>query len=257
MLPGPPTFVRAPTSQYNNFVHQYMPAAVRGVIIELREHDVDEPHYEARLTALIKGLRDVMHRKDTPFCVMQMHCPHHYERKDEVEQQKWMSVRQAQTNVMRKLPGVTTVATYDHDPKHRESTANMLGVRAAQWALAVIGDEQVKTGPTLKSVRPSGDSVVITFENTGDGLMAGLREPHNPDVKPLSSRTVAGFEVADAAGAWHEANATLTAPDTVTVTCKDVASPAAVRYAWAVCPLTANLYNKTGFPALPFERPTN
>ena len=103
--------------------------------------------------------------------------------------------------VMRKLPGVTTVATYDHDPKHRESTSNMLGVRAAQWALAVIQDKDVMTGPTVKSVRPSGDSIVITFENTGDGLMAGLREPHHPDVKPLNAKTVAGLEVADAAGA--------------------------------------------------------
>jgi hypothetical protein len=34
-----------------------------------------------------------------------------------------------------------------------------------------------------------------------------------------------------------------------------VAGPVSVRYAWSPEPSTANLYNRAGFPALPFASP--
>jgi sialate O-acetylesterase len=252
MLPGPPPFVRAPTSQYNACVHRFMPAAVKGVIVQPREFDVGDPHYEARLAALIQGLRDVMHQKDAPFCVVQMHSPHRYERKDDVALEKWMAARQSQTVIMAKLPGVTTIAAYDHDPKYRESLARMLGMRAAQWAVAVVKNDDVKTGPTVKNVRRKDTALEIVFDNIGEGLMAGRRGPYDPDVQPLETKSLHGFEVAAADGTWHEAAATITAAGTVTVTCDGAAKPVAVRYAWSVSPFAANLYNKNGFPALPF-----
>ncbi|MEY4930902.1 MAG: hypothetical protein RI909_1626, partial [Bacteroidota bacterium] len=63
------------------------------------------------------------------------------------------------------------------------------------------------------------------------------------------------FEVAGAdqkfyyAKAWMEGNE-------VVVSCDAVEQPIAVRFAWADNPEDANLFNKEGFPAVPFRTDT-
>ena len=59
------------------------------------------------------------------------------------------------------------------------------------------------------------------------------------------------FEVADGSGAWHAAEAVVRG-DEVEVRSGAVAEPVAVRYGYAVSPVTCHLYNREGLPAAPF-----
>ncbi|MEM6917252.1 MAG: discoidin domain-containing protein, partial [Verrucomicrobiota bacterium] len=63
---------------------------------------------------------------------------------------------------------------------------------------------------------------------------------------------LAGFAVCGPDGRFHWANAKIEGKDTVVLSAPEVDAPLAVRYAWANFP-RCNLYNKEGFPAVPFR----
>lgn len=250
LLPGPPEYQRAATTHYNEVVHRYTPAAVRGVILQPREQNVGDEHYAAKAAALIRGLREVMGRRDLPVCVVQMHSPHRYEINRAADPQDWATLREAQASLARSEPNVTVVATYDVDPKARDAIVIDRATRVSQWAAALVAGAEVLTGPTRKACRVEGGKVVVEFDGVGEGLMAGLKAPARP-VRPAAGGALGGFELAGADGRWHAAAAAI-AGRTVVVTCEKVPTPAAVRYAWAPQPTDANLYNRAGLPALPF-----
>ena len=58
--------------------------------------------------------------------------------------------------------------------------------------------------------------------------------------------------MADVDRAWHSATAALNG-NTVVVRSDDVPKPTGVRYAWSNKPAGVLLYNRDGFPALPFH----
>jgi sialate O-acetylesterase len=141
------------------------------------------------------------------------------------------------------------VASYDLEASGRSEPD--MGLRAAQWAAALVRNEPVKTGPICTGRRIEGGSIVVEFSNVGGGLMVGQARAGKP-VQPDSGKPLGGFQVAGQDKKWHDAKAAIKG-DTVVVTCDKVEQPAAVRYAWAPEPTDANLYNRDGFPALPFE----
>ena len=59
------------------------------------------------------------------------------------------------------------------------------------------------------------------------------------------------FELADQAGAWHPADATIDGA-TVIVRNERLPRPTAVRYAYAINPQQCRLYNRDGLSASPF-----
>ena len=67
-----------------------------------------------------------------------------------------------------------------------------------------------------------------------------------------SDESTGADELADGAGKWHPARATIDGP-TVVVRCPAVSNPRAVRYACSGAPSNANLYNQAGLPASPFS----
>ena len=247
-LPGPPEHARAPTTQYNDIVYRYAPAAVRGIVIALGEYDVGDPCYEAKLKALIRGLRDELHSRDAPICVLQMHSPDQYQRNASEFEEDWPAMRMAQAAAM-ELPGVTVVACYDTDPKQREAIKMDQGLRVAQWAGAVVQKSEVKTGPLCSNCEFQGSACRVTFKNVGGGLMAGDKKP-GTKATPRSDGKLHGFELQDAGGAWRPADAAIEG-DTVVVSSSQVSAPTGVRYAWGVQPFAANLYNREAFPVLP------
>ena len=76
-----------------------------------------------------------------------------------------------------------------------------------------------------------------------------------PSRRPCGARCpsaqVEGFSLAGADGKWHWADEATISGDKVIVSAKAVPNPVKVRYAYAINPV-ANLYNKEGFPAVPF-----
>jgi len=63
------------------------------------------------------------------------------------------------------------------------------------------------------------------------------------------------FAISGADKKWYWADARIDG-DTVVVSSKDCPEPVAVRYAFSMNPVGANLYNKEGLPAAPFRTDT-
>ncbi|MGB2821575.1 MAG: hypothetical protein WBF17_11375, partial [Phycisphaerae bacterium] len=243
-LPGPPDYQRAPTTNYNYVTHRFTPAAIRGIIIQPKTFNVGDPMYLTKAKALIGGLREAFGRGDLPVCFVQMHSPGRYERRETEDPNDWVRMRDAQNHLAR-IPHTTVIATYDLKSTSRSDPD--VGLRAAQWAAAVVGSAPVRTGPTYRKHRVDGGNIVVEFDHVGRGLMIGKAEP-------VTNGRLRGFQLAGADGKWRDAEAAIKG-NTVVVTCDKLAKPVSVRYAWSPEPSAANLYNRAGFPALPFASP--
>ncbi|MEI6234076.1 MAG: discoidin domain-containing protein, partial [Planctomycetota bacterium] len=115
------------------------------------------------------------------------------------------------------------------------------GARAARVALsAFYGAKSEIYGPVYASHAIEGNKIRIKFSHVGQGMA------FQPTDKPQ------GFAVAGADKQFHWATAVIDG-DSVVVSCEKVATPIAVRYAWASKHPWANLFNKDGLPALEFR----
>ena len=116
-----------------------------------------------------------------------------------------------------------------------------VGERLALAALKTAYDEKlVSSGPLYQSATIEGNKIVVSFTNTGSGLIAN-------DGKELSEFAIAG---SDKKFVWAKAKIE---GDHVVVWSDDVPNPQYVRYAWADNPVNPNLSNKEGLPASPFR----
>lgn len=123
-------------------------------------------------------------------------------------------------------------------PKNKQDP----GERLARWALAKdYGRDMVYSGPLFKASKVEGSAIRVSFDQSGTGLKAR-------DNGPLKR-----FEVAGNDRVWHWAEAKIDGRDSVLVSCAEVKSPVAVRYAWASNPEGANLVNSEGLPASIFR----
>ena len=102
------------------------------------------------------------------------------------------------------------------------------------------GENIVYSGPLYKSATIDGNKIIISFTNTGSGLVT-------EDDEALSEFAIAG---ADKKFVW--ANAKIEG-DKIIVSSDEIVNPVYVRYAWADNPVNPNLYNKEGLPASPFR----
>ena len=112
-------------------------------------------------------------------------------------------------------------------------------------------DDLVPSGPVYKSHEVKGNEVHIAFDYADGGLMLaekqGIAEPVATPDKSLDCLMVRGED-----GAWHKVKGRI--DDAVLIVSSEkVASPVAVRYAYAPRPAGSLLYNKEGLPASPFE----
>ena len=124
-------------------------------------------------------------------------------------------------------------------PKDKQN----VGKRLALCALAKpYGKDIVYSGPMYKSMETKGNQVLLHFDCVGGGLVA-------KGGAPLKGFAVAGE---DKKFVWADAQIV---GDTVVVSSAKVASPLAVRYAWADNPV-CNLYNQEELPACPFRTDT-
>lgn len=115
------------------------------------------------------------------------------------------------------------------------------GARAARVALgAVYGKKVEYYGPKYKSHTIDGGKVRIAFDHVGQGLAF----KHGDKLQ--------GFAIAGADGKYVWADATIDG-DAVVVNSASVPQPKSVRYAWSGKHTWANLFNKDGLPALPFQ----
>ena len=253
--PAPPMgdFSQA-SSLYNGMVHPLAPFALKGVIWyqgEANTYPGMDVEYQADLIAMISNWRQLWNQHDLPFLVVQL--PNLISDKD-----TWPVLRESQRLAAQKTPACGLVATCDvGDPADLHPAEKQpIGERLALLARAMVYQEDViGSGPVIRSARQDGNGIELVFEQTGGGLMTGSISAPAFRGTP-SPGQVKGFEVATENRNFLPARAEIKGDRVFIATTSGAAPIRFVRYAWAPNP-EANLYNKAGLPAIPFEIETS
>jgi sialate O-acetylesterase len=117
-----------------------------------------------------------------------------------------------------------------------------VGARLARVAEKVVyGQKPIASGPTYRSHRVRGDTVIVEFTDVASGLTSRSNDGR-----------VGGFAIAGADHQFAWADARIVG-NHVEVWSERVKNPVAIRYAWANNPDRANLYNSEWLPAAPFR----
>lgn len=203
----------------------------------------DPRDYQHKMRALINGWRQAFGDEKLPVYFVQL--------PGSGAGEGWPYLREQQ-RLATDLPNTGMVVTLDLDGAgiHPPNKIDV-GERLARWALAKDYGRSVPfSGPMFERQEVQGNKVILHFRHADSGLMVadkdGLSDPREtPEAK------LACFEVTDSSGKWQPAKAKIDG-EKVVVTSNEVASPIAVRYAYAVNPENCNLYNRDGLPASPF-----
>ena len=250
-VPAPPAWPKhlltnhqQPTALYNGMVHALVPFAIRGAIWYQGESNRGEGMmYHEKMKALIKGWRTVWGQGDFPFYFVQL-APYQYVRnRQDVKSSQWLpEIWEAQTATLA-LPNTGMAVTIDIgnvDDIHPRNKQDV-GKRLALWAMAKVygRDQIVYSGPLYKSMKVEGDTIRLSFDHVGSGLVSR-------DGKALNWFTIAGEDKE-----FVEAKAVIDG-DTVVVSSSSVKKPVAVRFGWDEI-AEPNLSNKEDLPASPFR----
>jgi len=189
---------------------------------------------------LIADWRHQWKQADVPFIYVQL--ANFMDVNYSPSESKWAELRDAQLKTLSVPHTAMAVAIdlgewNDIHPLNKKDVGYRLALGAEKVA---YGENIVYSGPIFKNAVVEKNTVVISFDNIGSGLIAN-------DGEDLKQFAVAG---ADKKFVW--ANAKIEG-DKVIVWCDRIAEPLYLRYAWADNPAGANLYNKEGLPASPFE----
>ncbi|GAB2551510.1 sialate O-acetylesterase [Spirosoma aerophilum] len=230
-----------PTALYNAMVAPEIDYAIKGFCWYQGESNAGKPEeYETLLPALITDWRNKWKQGPLPFLYIQL--PGFMEYNYQPAESGWAVLREAQLNAL-KIPNTGMVVAIDlgeWNDIHPDNKKDV-GERLALTALKTAYKENiVSSGPIFQSAAIDGNKIVISFTNTGGGLITN-------DGEDLGEFAIAG---SDKKFVW--AKATIE-HGKVVVQSDEVPNPMYVRYAWADNPVNPNLYNKEGLPASPFR----
>lgn len=237
------TFIRwKPAGLFNAMLAPLFDYQIKGVLWYQGESNTGRwVEYQTLLPTLINDWRQHWNRPDLPFLVVQL--PNFMEPKDQPQESEWASLREVQRKTL-DIPNTGLVVAIDlgewNDihPMNKQDVGKRLALVAQKVAYGE--DTIVYSGPIYQSMKIESNKVILTFSNTGSGLIA-------KDGGALKYFAIAG---ADKQFVWAEAKIE---NNKVIVWSDKINTPVAVRYAWADNPEGANLYNKEGLPASPFK----
>jgi len=236
-LPTQSNSPNRPTLIYNAMISPILPYTIKGVIWYQGESNADRPYqYQQLFPLLINDWRSKWGEGNFPFYFVQIA---NYAATDQPPAADWPALREAQLKTL-SLPNTGMAVTIDIGDNNRIHPQNKqeVGRRLSLIARAkTYGEDIPYSGPIYKSQKIAGSKIEIAFTQTNGGLVA-------------KGDTLKGFVIAGADKKFYRANAIILG-NKVIVSSPDVASPVAVRYAWANNP-ACNLYNGAGLPASPF-----
>ncbi|MBB6053194.1 sialate O-acetylesterase [Armatimonas rosea] len=235
---------------YNAMIAPITHFGIRGAIWYQGESNASRAmQYRELFPTMIESWRSVWDKKDMPFYLVQL-APYQGTGSPKTE---YAELREAQTLATQRLKnvGMAVITDVGEEKDIHPKKKQPVGERLALLARRDLYKEKglVAQGPSMKKVSFDGAKAVVTFENTGTGLMAASTDSLGNSVE---AGKVVGFTVAGSDGVFYPAEAVLEGTDRVVVTCAQVPSPKAVRYAFINFPIT-NLWNKEGLPANPFR----
>jgi sialate O-acetylesterase len=239
---GPINGQNAPAGLYNAMVAPAIKYKVKGFLWYQGEANSGRPkEYEGFMKALVENWRKLFGVDNAPFLWVQL--PGFMDRTYVPSESSWAGVRESQLKAL-SVPNTGMAVAIDlgewNDihPDNKKDVGERLALIGEK--LAYGNNDIVYSGPIYQSSRIDGNKIILSFNNTGSGLVA-------IDGEPLSQFAIAG---ADKKFVW--ANASIEG-NTVVVWSDKVSDPKFVRYAWADNPQGANLFNKEGLPASPFR----
>jgi sialate O-acetylesterase len=221
--------------------------AVRGCLWYQGESncgDREDPReYQHKMRALISGWRQQLGRSDLPFYFVQL--------PGSGARENWPYLREQQRLAADvSNSGMVVTIDLEHPDIHPPNKIDV-GHRLARWALAnQYGKAIPFSGPMFSESQIDGNRVIVDFEYATPGLMVATKVGLEPPREQSDGR-LNHFELSDAGGVWHPAQAVIQG-NQVVVTSDKVQRPFAVRYAYAVSPENCNLFNRNGLPASPF-----
>lgn len=242
MDPSPSqTFVRwKPGGLYNAMIAPLLNLRMKGVIWYQGESNIGRAQeYYDLFPAMIKSWREEWHQGDFPFLFVQLanlNAACNQPCESDIAQ-----LRDAQTATL-KLPNTAMAVTYDigewNDihPLNKKDVGRRLSLAAQKVA---YNEDVVYSGPQLSNHQIKKGKVHLKFNNAEQGLIA-------------KGESLGGFSIAGEDGNFVWAESTIKNGEVI-VWSNSVSHPKKVRYGWADNPDRANLYNKSGLPAIPFS----
>ena len=247
---SPITNQQAPTTLFNGMVNPVIPYAIKGAIWYQGESNTghNATQYTKHFQAMITSWRKHWAQGDFPFYFAQL-ASFRPVATEPLERDAWASICDQQRRTLSlKNTGMAVLNDIGEAKDIHPHNKIDVGIRLALWALKndYAKDIPACSGPLYKSHQIKEGKVIINFEHTGSGLMAGSKTGMQPTV--ATNAPLKGFQICGADRKWQWAEATITGANTVTVSHKDITAPTVVRYAWAANPGKVNLYNKQGLP---------
>ncbi len=243
-----------PSAIFNSMVNPLAPFAMRGAIWYQGESNGGEGmEYYHKTQALVEGWRKLFN-PDLAFYWVQL-ADFQKPNDNPAGGDGWARIREAQRLAAKDIrhTGMAVItdigAANDIHPKNKQD----VGDRLARYALHQTYDKSdiVPAGPLYKSVKADGNTIRVSFDNVGGGLMVGKKEGLKP-TEEVKDGKLARFAIAGEDKQWKWADAKIEG-DSVVLSSPEVDKPVAVRYAYSMNPQGANLYNKEGLPASPFR----
>jgi sialate O-acetylesterase len=254
----------SPSAIYNSMVHPLTPFAMRGAIWYQGESNGNEGEsYYQKKHALVNGWRKAFQNPELAFYWTQL-CSWdsgNLFKKGEPDKHAWANnwgpLREAQFKAL-DIPNSGMAVIIDLADAHNPGDIHPrnkqdVGWRLAQWALhQTYGKKElIPSGPLLEKQKIENGKIRLSFKYTGRGLMVGEKKGTEP-TKQSPNGKLNEFEIAGADRQWFPADAAIDGKQVV-VSSPQVENPVAVRYAYYICPIRANLYNQEGLPASPFR----
>ncbi|MES2891915.1 MAG: sialate O-acetylesterase [Bacteroidota bacterium] len=232
-----------PTLLYNAMLHPLVPFAIKGAIWYQGESNAGRAvQYGRAFPLMITDWRKQWKQGDFPFYFVQL-ATFNAGNGNSERGSSWAELREAQTATL-KLPNTGMAVTTDiGDPKDIHPRNKLdVGKRLAAVALnKTYGKGNVFSGPTFTSMKTEGNKIILSFDHLGGGLSTQNKYGY-----------LQGFEISGTDKRFYPARAFIEG-DKVVVFQEGVASPVAVRFGWADDAGENNLFNKEGFPAVPFR----
>lgn len=232
-----------PSLCYNAMINPLIPFAFKGVLWYQGESNAGRAYqYRKAFPLLINDWRKKWNNAAMPFYFVQLAT--FTTSGNSNEGCGWAELREAQTMTL-SLPNTGMCVTTDLviNPKDIHPTNKQdVGKRLAAIALHnLYGQQIVCNGPAYQSMQIKGNQIILSFANTDSGLFT-----------PDKYGYIKGFEIAGKNQVFHYARAFING-NTVVVYSDEVADPLAVHFGWVGDAGDCNLFNKEGFPAVPFR----
>lgn len=237
---NPATMTTHPGGLWNGKIAPLIPFTMRGVIWWQGEYNSERSEqYKTLFPSMIKDWRAQWGQGDFPFYFVQMQ---NLDIQPQPNKARYYEMRDAQLFTYRTVPNTGMAISVDigdanniHPPNKQEASRRLALIARTK----VYGEKLVYSGPMFKRLKLKDGKAIISFSDIDGGLITKTGAE-------LKSFTIAGNDEK-----FYPAEAVIVGK-TVVVSCREVADPVAVRYAWEDNPV-CSLYNSAGLPASPFR----